>query len=132
MSLQHRHPRSCFSCIITHNNHNNTLSSIQRFPLSALLSIHIQAISPTTRSTAILIRNISQSATNLDIDINNTVRQRFSVSLLYNQTPFLFHPSSLSISFSSKSSAMGRVCLGKMQCNLEDQVLTFNLQGGYN
>ena len=116
MRLQHRHPRSCFSPS-SHNNYN-ILSSIQQFPLSALLSIYIQRQFLDHPNQSFTHRqHIPICPPIPDIDIKKTVRHRFSVSLLFIRSRF-FSPSSflhLSISFFSKSSVMGRVCFDKMQ-----------------
>lgn len=118
MRLQHRHPRSCFSSIITqqlqqqHPLKHTTVSFV-----CIAKHLHSKPLPRPPESKLHSSTTHSNLPANLDIDIKKTVRHRFSVSLLFIRSRF-FSPSSflhLSISFFSKSSVMGRVCFDKMQ-----------------
>lgn len=116
MRLQHRHPRSCFSSIITQPLQHHLKHT--QFPLSALLSIYIKPSPRPLEPTTSLVSNTIQSARQSRYrHQEDSTPQIFSVSFVH-QTPFLlfvFHSSSLYLFFFSKSSVMGRVCFDKMQ-----------------
>lgn len=112
MRLQHRHPRSCFSPIITQQSQHPLKHTT--FPLSALLSISIKPFprplqAQISSSSTTTFQSARQSRPRHQADST----QKISVSLLSN----LFSSSSVSLSpFSlDQSSAMGRVCLDKIQ-----------------
>ena len=119
MRLQHRHPRSCFSSIITqqlqqqHPLKHTTVSFV-------CIAKHLHS-KPLPRPPE---SKLHSSTTHSNLPANSRYRhqedstpQIFSVSFVH-QTPFLlsvFHSSSLYLFFFSKSSVMGRVCFDKMQ-----------------
>ena len=118
MRLQHRHPRSCFSSIITqqlqqqHPLKHTTVSFV-----CIAKHLHSKPLPRPPESKLHSSTTHSNLPANLDIDIKKTVRQRFSVSLLFIR-PRFFSPSSilhLSISLFFKLSVMGRVCFDRMQ-----------------
>jgi hypothetical protein len=124
MRLQHRHPRSCFSSIITQQL-QHPLSSIQQFPLSALLSIYIKTFPRPLESTASLVSNTFQSTRqSRHRHQEDSTPKIFSVSFVHSD-PVSFHPLqsliSLSLLFSIYQSWVVYVLT---RCYLEDQKLT--------
>ena len=127
MRLQHRHPRSCFSSIITqqlqqqHPLKHTTVSFV-----CIAKHLHSKPLPRPPESKLHSSTTHSNLPANLDIDIKKTVRHRFSVSLLFIRPRFFF-PSSilhLSISFFFLNHQSWVVYV-LTRCSLQDQELTF-------